>query len=352
MRSELSKNDWDCFVLKHGPRSGQFLQSWNWGEFVKSLSDDRRGVALCPPIDRIAWMSDEDEVVAIAQVQRKKIPFFGTYAYIPRGPISLGSSVDISDVTHNDLFIRVEPIDGYPSPFAKASSDTQAAPLRIIKTKSIQPQHTLITDLAVTTDQLLVNMHKKTRYNIRLAEKKGVVIEIGSASIDDVWPVFEMTASRDTFRLHGKEYYRDMLNTLSRRDHPQPLLVKDGGLRVFLAIAKHEGDILAANIMIDFGKTRTYLHGASSNTKRNFMAPYLLHWELMKDAKSRGITFYDWWGVAPIDAPANHSWAGISRFKRGFGGEEVSYPQTIDVVQKFWRYLFYRVARKIKRGRK
>src|SRR3989338_6407739 len=76
----LPKNEWDAFVQKHGPRSGRFLQSWSWGEFVKSVGEQ---------VDRVAWMSDTGEVNAIAQVIRKTVPHFGTYAYVPRGPIGV-----------------------------------------------------------------------------------------------------------------------------------------------------------------------------------------------------------------------------------------------------------------------
>ena len=206
----------------------------------------------------------------------------------------------------------------------------------MIKTRDLQPSHTLITNLEPSEKQLLANMHEKTRYNIRLAEKKGVQIEIGTATIDEVWRVFEMTSSRDEFRLHGKEYYRKMLQHTN----------------AFLAVAKHDGEILAANILIDFGKTRSYLHGASSNVKRNFMAPYLLQWELMKDAKIHGMKSYDWWGVAPVHASSTHEWSGISRFKRGFGGEEVSYPGTFDVVLHPIKYKLYQFARMLRRGGK
>lgn len=349
MLNALKKNEWDAFVLKYGPRSGRFLQSWSWGEFQKSAGEE---------VERVAWMSDAKEVNAIAQVIRKSIPHFGTYAYVPRGPIvasaftppakpclpagregaavrgseepsgSRRGEVSIRDVAAHDLFIRAE----------SAFESDHSQPLLVkeggLRTTSTQPTHTLITNLSISTDELLANMHEKTRYNIRLAEKKGVVIEIGTATIDDVWPVFEATASRDAFRLHGKEYYRKMIAC---------------GV-AFLAIAKQENDILAANIMIDFGGTRTYLHGASSNVKRNMMAPYLLHWELMKDAQSRKIQFYDWWGVAPIDVSANHAWAGISRFKRGFGGENVSYPDGVDVVLKRFQYTLYTMVRKLRRG--
>lgn len=315
VHNKLNQQTWDAFVLKHGPRSGRFLQSFAWGEFQKSAGE---------VVDRVAWMSETNEVVAVAQVMQKTIPHFGTYAYVPRGPIGAISPADVSDSARKNLFYRIE----------LGTELGQGTPvLTGKKTHAIQPAHTLITNLSISTDDLLSNMHEKTRYNIRLAEKKGVKIEIQSVTIDEVWSVFEATASRDAFRLHGKEYYRKMI---------------ESGV-AFLAIAKHENDILATNIMIDFGNTRTYLHGASSNVKRNLMAPYLLHWELMKDAQSKGIKFYDWWGIAPIDAPADHPWAGISRFKRGFGGEEVSYPDAFDVVLKPIPYAAYRFVRAMRR---
>ncbi len=281
-------------------------------------------------VDRVVWTSGgageghAPLVQSVAQVIRKSIPHFGTYTYIPRGPIGTVLLPDISKIAEHDVFLRME----FPSERGEG-----APPITGKRVHPIQPAHTLITNLSISTDALLTNMHEKTRYNIRLAEKKGVKIEMRSASIDEVWPVFEATASRDEFRLHGKEYYRKMIEC---------------GV-AFLAVATHENDLLAANILIDFGDTRTYLHGASSNVKRNFMAPYLLQWELMKDAKSLGMTSYDWWGVAPTDAPASHPWAGISRFKRGFGGEEVSYPVAVDVVSKPIRYAAYRFLRSLRR---
>ena len=112
--NKLTQQTWDAFVLKYGPRSGLFLQSWGWGEFQKLVGEN---------VDRIAWMSETNEVNAIAQVIRKTIPHFGTYAYIPRGPITAPSpfegegggrgvafgEISIGDITQNDLFIRLEP---------------------------------------------------------------------------------------------------------------------------------------------------------------------------------------------------------------------------------------------------
>jgi lipid II:glycine glycyltransferase (peptidoglycan interpeptide bridge formation enzyme) len=101
--------------------------------------------------------------------------------------------------------------------------------------------------------------------------------------------------------------------------------------------------------MIYFGDTATYLHGASSRERRELMAPHLLHWTAMMDAKSWGFRTYDFWGVAP-EGVEGHSWAGITRFKRGFGGKYVAYPGTYDVpVDRFW-YGLYAATQKL-RGR-
>ena len=160
-----------------------------------------------------------------------------------------------------------------------------------------------------------------------------MVVSIGTDSIDAVWPLFEQTASRGQFRLHPKSYYQKMLAS---------------GV-VFIATAKAGEQIVAANLMVDFDGTRTYLHGASGETHRNVMAPFLLHWELMRDAKRKGVEAYDWWGVAPEGANESHPWNGITRFKLGFGGERLDSPGTFDFVARPLAYAVYRIVRAIRR---
>jgi lipid II:glycine glycyltransferase (peptidoglycan interpeptide bridge formation enzyme) len=205
------------------------------------------------------------------------------------------------------------------------------------KTFSVSPKTTLITSLEKSEEKLLSSFHQKTRYNINLAKRKGVKIEIAKAwELDIVWPLFEETAKRDGFRLHDKKHYEELLK------------LKSNNLKVFLAVAFYENRPLAANIMVDFNGTRTYLHGASSNSNRNVMAPFLLHWELLTDAQAKGLKFYDWWGIASSDDPKD-PWAGITRFKKGFGGETVRSPGTFDYVLKPSGYLIYKIIRCLKR---
>ena len=314
----MDHNVWNQFVLEHGPRSGRFLQSWEWGEFqtaygeaVRRQTFERAGATL-----------------GVAQWLDRRTTDFIHYAYCPKGPIFKKGAGGIEEVsgTKGLMFLRVEPNE------SSLLSSCE-------KTIDLSPAHTRVTDLSVSEEELMEAMHQKTRYNMKLAQKHGVRVNLDETDFHRVWDLFEETSSRGAFRLHSKAYYHTMLESL-----------RSGDCRAFLATASHEETFIAANIMIDFGDTRTYLHGASSTTHRNLMGPYLLHWELLRDAKERGLSFYDWWGVAPLVAPPSHPWAGISRFKRGFPGVEYASPGTYDLVLQPLRYDLYQLGRSLVRS--
>ena len=320
MFSEINDSQlWNAFVQKHGPASGAFLQSWDWGEFQKAFGRQ----VLC-----VGWL-EQNEIIAAAQLVEFPLPFNQKYFYCPRGPV-LAKAEQLMEIIaalreetkkRGAMFLRLEPEVGESAWSGQAK-----------KTIELHPAHTLLTDLSPASEILLAKMHPKTRYNIRLAEKKGVEIENGAA-FDEVWPLFETTAKRDGFHLHPREYYQEML-------------VRNGtAMKVFLAVARFAGQVVAANIMVDFAGTRTYLHGASGAEYREVMAPHLLHWTLIQSAKQAGLTSYDWWGVASENAPEYHLWAGITRFKLGFGGRRVSYPGTFDFVLQPWQYRLYQLGR-------
>lgn len=308
----MHQTSWNQFVLQHGPASGRFLQSWEWGEFQKAVGESVRREEV----------NEAGEVVGVAQWLDRKLPMFGSYAFCPKGPIGKNSL----EGHGQQVFLRIEPEDKILIQQTQKSID-------------VNPAHTFISHLSAEEDMLLANMHQKTRYNIRVAKKHGVEIDLSVRDFDSVWRLFEQTSSRGQFRLHAKPYYQKMIACL-----------QEGACQAFLATASHGGKVIASNIMIDFGDTRTYLHGASSNEDRNLMGPYLLHWELMRQAKEKGLSHYDWWGVAPQGAPPDHPWAGISRFKRGFGGEEVGSLGTHDKVLKRLPYYVYQLARRVRRS--
>lgn len=307
------KQKWNDFVRQYGPRSGAFLYSWEWSELASGQRYE---------------FYEEGEMVGITSTGRILLPLGQAYLSCICGPIAT-TVKNISKILellsdHTLIFIRFEPAE-------------EIKDWRVKKTRAITPATTLITSLSPEPKILLEKMHPKTRYNINLAQRKGVRIKrLAPPEIKKVWPLFLETAKRDGFRIHPQAHYNDLLN------------LKSDEIEVFLVAAFFEDKPLAVNIMVDFNGTRTYLHGASSNKNRNLMAPYLLHWELMKEAQEKGLRFYDWWGVAQDDNPKN-SWAGITRFKKGFGGEIVSYPGTFDYVLRPIKYFIYKAFRSLRR---
>lgn len=312
LEHQFDHQTWNQFVKKYGPLSGRFLQSWEWGEFQGAEK----------------WVWEEK---GVANVLRKNLRGFGKYAYCPRGPVVVDESLFLELV--EGITKSLETILFFRSDFP-VNAPTQD----FKKSVDLQPAHTWMTELT-TPDDLLSSMHQKTRYNIKLAERHGVRIDFDTLNFNEVWPLFEGTSGRGKFRLHEKSYYKRMIDSLRGED-----------CHAYLVTAVHQDKPIVANIMIDFAGVRTYLHGASSYEHRSLMAPYLLHWVLIKDAIEHGMTHYDWWGVGPANVP-NHPWAGISRFKRSFPGREIEYPGTYDLVRKPLWYKVYQFARKVRRIR-
>lgn len=325
IREVSEPNNWNEFVNEFGPRSGAFLHSWEWGEFSKEGGTKLKRIGLY----------ERGTLIGVAQIDFNFLPLKQKYAACLRGPIfndghKTESIVKLGDHLQKEygvMFFRFEPVN----PMLGKIKDKTIKP-----TASVSPKQTLITKLAGSISALMEGMHSKTRYNTRLAERKGVRVEVMEPQyFAKAWQVFSETSQRDRFKLHGRKHYERMLSFFS-----------SGNVVARLVGAYYQGDLLAANIMIDFSDTRTYLHGASSNRSRNVMAPYALHWHEMRDAQKSNLNYYDWWGISD-DNPA---WAGITRFKRGFGGEEVAYPGTFDYVLEPTNYVLYKTVRRILYG--
>lgn len=309
------KNKWDKLISAQPHAS--FLQSWQWGEFQASLGR------------KVLRLSGQGE--SFAQAIKMNLPGGFTYWYIPHGPSDIAPEAWDELVKmlgeHGAVFLRVDPV---------ADLDSNNYQPKIVP--STQPQCTLVLDLGLPLEQILSGMHQKTRYNINLAEKKGVVVKQGT--VDNFLQLNKQTTSRDNFVSHQGSYYRQMVQAL-------------GGGAVKVWQAEFNGKVLASALVMYFGDTVTYLHGASSNEDRNLMAPYLLHWEIIKDAQKQGFKYYDWWGVNPGNAKHptyKKSWEGITRFKSGFGGEFVSNPPSFDLIYRPAWYRLYKILSRIKRS--
>lgn len=292
----------------------QFLQSWQWGEFQQKLG-------------RKIWrwaIKKSGKTIFQALIIKRQLPLGLSYLYCPRGPLFHDDcSKEVSELLldkiksvskkEKAIFFRLEPlekIDIIPSN---------------LKVSSVQPNQTAILNLNVPEDEILRKMHSKTRYNIRLAKRKGVITQ-ESKSLESFWSLLKQTAQREKFRLHIFSYYKELLDC--------------GFTKLY--IAKYKNKVLAAHLIIFFNRTAFYVHGGSSREFRQVMAPHLLHWHVIKEARNKGYKFYDFWGID------EKKWPGFTKFKMSFGGEKVVYPGTFDLpLSKFW-YNLYKIGKAIR----
>ena len=206
----------------------------------------------------------------------------------------------------------------------------------------IQPPSTVILPLEAEEEAILQAMKRKTRYNIRLAGRKGVTTGVEPDSFLEEWyELYRETAERDKIAIHSYEYYRTLMETANSS--------AGGGIRpkIHLISARHEGDLLAGIIVGIYGRKATYMYGASSNYKRNLMASYAVQWEAIRLAKRSGCTVYDLFGIPPADDP-NHPMHGLYRFKTGFGGHILHRPGTYDLPISTPGYQVFRTAEKLR----
>lgn len=332
---ENQKDRWNDFI-KSSP-NGSLLQSFGWGNFQKSLG-------------RKIWrlMVNNSQVLGATLITKHNLPFGKSYLYCPRGPIirygiikSHSHRVVLRNILkrireiakrENSIFLRIDPTINSGSEFF--------ASLLLYNFKAakrqVQPRDTLVLNITKSEDELLAPMHYKTRYNIRLAKRKGVKVRQSTdlKDIDIFWDLLQETIKREKFKPHSKEYYKKQIETLGTEN-----LIK-------LFLAEYKGKVIACNIVSFFGDTATYLHGASLYQYRNLMAPHLLQWEAILEAKKQGCKLYDFWGIAPKDVP-DHPWLGITRFKKGFGGKEVHYIGAWDKVYQPGWYRLYSFTKRI-----
>ncbi len=312
----MDRKSWNNLVEQHAPRFGGFLHSWQWGEFQRSLGR---------VVERI--YRDDEQGVTLAQAIKIPLPLGQYYWYIPKGPIGSASIDHRIEVLREELpgamFSRLEPVED-PG---------------LQKVNDMQPSTTTVLDLSKGKDGIFNNLKSKTRYNIRLAQRKGVVPKIVNMHrFEDFVRLLEQTTTRDKFSAHPEAYYRAMLEAM-----------KNDGAKAYLAVGFYEERVICANIMIDFAGVRTYLHGASSNLHRNVMAPHLVHWYLIEDAIRQGMHTFDFWGIAPEGSGPKHPWQGITRYKKGFNGDIIEHPGTFDLQMKHMWYGLYRAVRGVRR---
>ncbi|MFH1354195.1 MAG: peptidoglycan bridge formation glycyltransferase FemA/FemB family protein [bacterium] len=309
---------WDKFILSS--KFPSFLQSWAWGEM-----QNRLGIAYWRLV-----VGEAGELKAVALVTRHEMPLGRCWLYVPRGDPSDLLREKLLELAKNEkaVFVRVDP------PVPEISRLEDRFSFRKSE-KEVQPRHTLVLDLA-EEEKLLAGMHHKTRYNIRLAERKGVTVRFSKEHKDvkEFLRLSKDVMERGNFHFHPDDYYRTMLDVLA----PAGMLE--------LAVAEYDGVVLGVFLLIRYGTTVTYAHGATSSTLREIMAPHLLMWESIKRAKQQGAKHFDFFGVAPPGSGKSHPWSGVTRFKKGFGGRRENYAGAYDYVLQPGMYALFNLARR------
>ena len=322
-----------------------FLQSAMWAEFKSRFGWKTRTFL-------IDWSDYAGQKTPLLLLSRRLAPGF-TFAYVPWGPQLPADFPAVSRaqalsqlakklkpfLARNTVFLRFEPpwfyIEG--GEVVLPDEDKQLSSSGFKRASAtVQPPDTVHISLVESCEQILAAMKPKWRYNISLAAKKGVrVKKEGAREIEIFYSLLKETAARDGIAVHNIDYYRGLFEVCDQKN--------EGKLSLRLYTANHEGDTLAAIVVLFMGKAATYLYGASSNNKRNLMAPYALQWTAMQDAKEAGCLYYDLFGIPPNEDP-NHPMAGLFRFKTGFGGRIIHRPGTWDYPYKSAVYGLFSVV--------
>jgi len=311
------------------------LQSFEWGETKRQVGWTARRLLFLDVV------SDEPKGAACLLYRRlSRLPL--SVAYVPKGPaldfrdLSLAdevlSRIELEARRARAIFVKIDPDVG-------AGTETGTALTHLLQQRGWRPspeqiqfRNTLLSDLTPDEEVLLAGMKSKTRYNVRLAERRGVVVRSGTlADLALFYEMYAETGRRDGFIVRPFDYYH----------HVWEMFLGAGIAHVLLAEVKAQA--VAGLILFRFGRTAWYMYGASTGRERRLMPNHLLQWEAMRWAKAQGCTTYDWWGAPDALDESDPMW-GVYRFKVGFGGEFVPHIGAWDFPVSRSLYWLYSVA--------
>jgi lipid II:glycine glycyltransferase (peptidoglycan interpeptide bridge formation enzyme) len=300
----------------------QMLQSWVWGE-LKGRHGWRAG--------RFLFRQGAQTVAAASVLERRaaSLPLApASILYVPRGPALDWNDETVAEGVLGELealarrrratFVKIDPDVYYPEA-APAFAGRPAVAPRVaallarrgwrFSGSQVQFRNTVLLDLRPGEEALLAGMKQKSRYNLRLAQRRGVAIRRGTAAdLALFYRLYAETAQRDGFPIRPPDYYHDAWGSF---------LARGQGC---LLLAEVEGEAVAGLLIVTFGPTAWYIYGASSEKHRNLMPNNLLQWEAMRHARAAGCTLYDLWGAPENLVESDPMW-GVTRFKLGLGGE-------------------------------
>lgn len=330
---------WDAAIA--ALPGAHILQTWEWAQFKAGYG--------WQPLPQI-WRDDQGKIRAAAMVLRRVVPGGLSVLYVPRGPLvdwqdAEWSACVIADLQElakkqRSIFIKIDPelIQGLGVPGSPEEVPNQAGVQMLAQLEQrgwrfsgeqVQFRNTVWLDLAGEEADWLARMKQKTRYNIRLAERKGVRVRLGG--VEDLAGLYRMyaeTSIRDGFIIRGESYYLTLWRSFLERGLLDPL------------IAEVDGEMVAGIMMFSFAGCAWYLYGMSRDAHREKMPNYLLQWEAMRRARDRGCRQYDLWGAPDVFDESDSMW-GVFRFKEGLGGRVVRTAGALDYAARPALYVLY-----------
>lgn len=330
-----NKKSWEKFILANNPKS--FLQSWNWGETNKILGEK---------VLRLGIFNKSGKMVGAAQLVKQEAKR-GWHFLLPGGPVLDWGNSQLISLFINELkeiakkekvnFIRLRPeiIDNGANRILFKSLGFVESPMHL------HAQNTWLLDITKTEEELLKNMRKSTRYLIKksLNEKLKIIKSINAKDAVYIKELQDEVVERSRFVGFSQKYFEAQISTFG----------PDNEAKIYLV--KHKGSVVVAAIVIFYGE-RAYYHNSGSNIDGlKVNASYRFMWEVIKDAKARGLQYYDMWGAIP-PGRKNHRFAGPSLFKEGFGGDRIDWlpAQDLPINLKYWGTHLFEKGRKLIRG--
>ena len=311
------------------------LQSFEWGEFREQTGVEviRKGIF------------EGKKLIAPVQVTIHPLPKVKyKVGYFPKGIMPDTDQIKILreiGKENNCLMIKMESNVGSkisadrPNTHAWGTINEFLIKNGCRQGRPLFTRHTFQVDLEKSEEELMAMMSSKTRYNVRLASKKGVKVVVDNSQNSFKWflkLLFEKTVKRQGFYAHTPEYFEKLWKTLS-----------PGGMAQLIR-AEHEGKTLAVFMVLVFNKTIYYPYGASTREHKELMAPNLLMWELIKYGKKLGCSKLDMWGSLGPNPNKKDDWYGFHRFKQGYGGDLIEFLGSYDLVLDQNLYKLYRMA--------
>lgn len=301
------------------------MQSWEWGEFRKQMG---------LPVLRYG-LFEKGRLKTAFQLTLHNIPLTKkVVGYLPKGPFPdhhLAKALTEISKKHNCAFIKLEPNIEINTTSKKTDNSFK---------KSLKPmfsKYNFLLDLTKSEDELFKQMHSKTRYNIRVAQKHGVTVEENAdEKASDIYlKLYFETTKRQGFTGHNKHYHQTVWKILHASNMARFL------------IATYKNESLTAWMLFNFKDTLYYTYGGSIQKYKEVMSNNLVCWEAIKLGKRLKLKHFDMWGALGPDADSKDLWYGFHKFKQGYGGRLVKYINTYDLIFDWPVYLIFTAIDKL-----